>query len=49
MKPDNNTSYVLTTVNLSVNPPDFKPNNGRPVNLIACANCGFAYLSLLKK
>jgi hypothetical protein len=37
-------SYVLTTVDLSKTPPDFKPDIGLPINLQACQKCGFTFI-----
>ncbi len=34
-----NVKYVLTTVDLSKNPPSFNPTNGMPVDAYGCANC----------
>jgi acyl-homoserine lactone acylase PvdQ len=40
VQPTNGTSYVLTTVDQSQNPPTFNPINGLPVFVIGCVSCG---------
>lgn len=42
--PPTGTSYVLTTVDESVNPPSFNPASGLPVKVYGCTNCKKIYL-----
>lgn len=52
VRPASGTSYVLTTVDQTQNPPAFHATNGIPVSLYGCLDCGVGTLhipSLRKK
>ncbi len=46
MKPPTGSSFVLTTVDQSKEPPSFNPASGLPVDVIGCASCGVATLHI---
>ncbi|MBG9550025.1 hypothetical protein [Cytobacillus firmus] len=40
VSPSTGTSYVLTTVDQTKNPPAFNPTSGLPVAVFGCLDCG---------